>query len=900
MKKIQTKISRLKIKKPLVLLGIVVCFLLILVLPTVVEASSIDEMVPSDNNNEAIYNKYGATNYSFQTLLPERSFWQIGQKASDGIVRVYDHILSFFFLVLVQITRLFTFLAHQAFTFSFMDQLIDAIENIIQNITGVNNGLLGNGLWGSLFGIFASITVLYILFNMIRGRYMDGYQSAVGFIMAVVICLGFFSNAGTIIKSFNSIGNEMGGLVYSLLAKATGLNMDPNAGVGIISEQVWNELVVRPYSMLQFDDSELRKKDPQMLNEVLATAPFSEEREAVLQKAQSKYPAIGRERPYEQMLILVCYYIFSIFTLGLFTFWAILSVFYRVKLLIHAGVMAVTLLVTLLPGREAGFNSMKQQFIKLIGLCVMTTFVMFFLSLSLVFGHQSYDVVYQAGAGWFTAMIVEAIVVVVVFKYRNEIGDVFSKAAGHIPMPARAKSTVVDALQRNVTRTLYSNATGKISSMFNRKEHEGVPSTFKPAALSTADNNINDATTASMVLRYQREKKAAEQLSNDTGGQPQYSPFVQKVNENLQNGSKNPFRGLDKEWKEEKTRLSSVKADGGDMRNAILMQGVNEDMNDQEVAATLYSNENAIREASTFMVNRPKHAVNQMNRAKTLNRNRKLETAVDDFVMVQLFQRYKTEYKQAVDTSIETGEPVRHTDFVKNMDNGFKKAGLNTTNKVNTTMLSRKGRISVATHFQSIPEYGTQKEKLLKANESFRKVAVQNGGIPETPKFQPHPLQNPATIIKSMPPLPSAQIRTGGKMDYATQIKLPTSITATPVTEPKLTVNNVKFSNPDLKNKIETSRANLKNNITTEDLQDMRLEIDTNAKTAVVMNLRNKVSGEVSGGLDDMQASLEIMKKARGQLNRAEVTTANRSMEKSVANKAQSGRKQTRAYRQLD
>ncbi|WP_205419148.1 hypothetical protein, partial [Klebsiella pneumoniae] len=57
-----------------------------------------------------------------------------------------------FFLVLVQITRLFTFLSHQAFTFSFMDQLIDAAEDIIQSVAGVNNGLLGNGLWGSLLG----------------------------------------------------------------------------------------------------------------------------------------------------------------------------------------------------------------------------------------------------------------------------------------------------------------------------------------------------------------------------------------------------------------------------------------------------------------------------------------------------------------------------------------------------------------------------------------------------------------------------------------------------------------------------------------------------------------------------------------------------------------------------
>lgn len=927
-------------KKRLILAGTLFCLLMGVVVPTVVYASSIDNMVPSDDYDQAIYNKYGASHYAFQTVLPERSFWQVGSKATDGIVRVYDHMLSAAFYVLVQVTRLFTYLAHQAFTFSFMDQLIEAIEDIIQSISGVNNGLLGSGLWGSLFGTFAMITVLYILFNMIRGRYMDGYQSAAGFVMALVICLGFFANAGSVIKFFNGIGNEFGGLMYSGLARATGLNTNPDDGVKVISEQVWNELVVRPYTMLQFDDPDLRNKDAQTLNEVLVTEPFSPEREAALKKAQSKYPAVARERSNEQMIIIATYFIFGAFVLGLFLFWAVVSIFYRFKLLVHAGVMSVTLLATLLPGREAGFNSMRQQFIKLIGLCVMTAFVMFFLSLSLVFGHKAYDVVYNAGGGWFTAMIVEAIVVVVVFKYRNEIGQVFSKAAGHIPMPQRPKSTVVDALQRNVTRTLYNGAVSKVSGMFNRKEHEGVPSSFKPSALSTADTNINDATTASMMLRYQREKRAAEELAAETGEPVQYSPYVQQVNENLRVGTKNPFRGMDKEWKEEKTRLSAIKADGGDVRTAILMQGVHDDMNDQEVAATLYSNENAIREAGSFMVNRPKDAVNQISRAKTLNRNRKLETAVDDFVMVQLFQRYKTEYKQAVDASIESGEPVRHTDFVKGMDARFKDAGLNTTQKVNSAMLSRRGRIAAASHFYTLPEYGEQKERLLKANEAFRKTAVQGGGVQDVPEFKLHPLQNPASILKMMPPLPTA--RDAGSISYMTRTpvtitttnvvdpklvtkdlknpelrmqqpsmvssagsisfttKTPLTITARNMVDPKLVIKDVKFSNAELKNQIESARAKLKDNLTATDLQDMRLVIDTNAKTEVVMNLKNKVSAEVTGGLDDMQASLEIMKKARGRLPQADVSAANKNIEQSVAKKAQSGRKQTRTLKQLD
>lgn len=93
----------------------------------------------------------------------------------------------------------------------------------------------------------------------------------------------------------------------------------------------------------------------------------------------------------------------------------------------------------------------------------------------------------------------------------------FSKATGVIPQIPKAKSTVVDAFQRNVTRTLYNTAANKVSGIFNSKEREGVPSTFNPSSLSKASTVLNDATSSSMMLRYQREKQAAESIATESG-----------------------------------------------------------------------------------------------------------------------------------------------------------------------------------------------------------------------------------------------------------------------------------------------------------------------------------------------------------------------------------------------
>ncbi|WP_039835501.1 CD3337/EF1877 family mobilome membrane protein, partial [Paenibacillus sonchi] len=712
-------------------LSIVLFFILVASVPAgVVYASSLDTMVPSDTNTDANYNRYGVSHYSFQTLSEDHHFWQVGAVAKDGIVGAYDSILSATFLAIVQITRFFNFVSREAFTFSMMDALIDGIAEIIRQVTGVNTGFItSGGLFDSLGGIAVMITAAYILWLMVKTRFLDGMQQAFSFLIALIVIIGFFANAGPMLKGANNAVSSVGTVIYSALAKATGLSTNSANGVVIISEQVWNELVIRPYTMLQFDSSDLATKDPVLLDQVLKSQPFSDERQAVLASAASKYPAVGQVRSSEQMIMILVFFIFSAIILGLFTYWAILTIFMRFKLLSHAAVMSVTLIGALLPGREAGVAVLRSQFTKLIGYVVMTAMTMFMLDLSLVMGHFTYDVVFKVGKGWFLALFLESIMIFVIFKYRNEITQVFGKATGIPSNLPRPKSTVADALQRNVTRTLYNTAANKVGGLFNRRGREGVPASFSPSALSRAHNSLNDATSASMMLRYQREREAAESMATEEGQEVQHTPFVQRVNENLRNGAKNPFRGMDKEWKEEQQRLKNVQDDKGNMKEAILTQGIVDGMNDQEAAAVIYGNEHAIRKAATYMVERPKRVGEQMARAKSLNRDHQLKTSVDDFCMIQLFDRYKVDYKQAVEASHVSGDPVKHSDFVKNMDARFGEAGLNNTTKVNNTMLHRNSRISIAPMFEDMPEFQQVKMKLLHANEALRRISPPTEGV---------------------------------------------------------------------------------------------------------------------------------------------------------------------------
>lgn len=890
--RIKSQLSQPHKEKRWISLVLIIFFLISSVMTShVAYADALDEMIPKDETTNTNYNKYGVSHYSFQTVAKDRHFWQVGAKAQDGIVRAFDHGLSMLFLANVQIARFFNFIAREAFSFSMMDQLIDIVSDIIKSITGINGSSIASGsFWDSLGGMLATITVCYICILMVRGRFLDGYSQALTFVMALVIAFSFFANAGPFLKFANSFVGSIGDGIYLSLAKTTGLKTNSNEGVTVISEQVWQELVIRPYTMLQFDDTKIAEKDPQTLDKVLTTEAFSDEREDALKEAASKYPKVEQERSASQMIIVLVNIVFSLFILGYFCFWALATIFMRFKILIHSSFMSITLIGALFPGREAGFSVIRSQFIKLIGLLMMTAMTMIFFNFSLVFGHLVYDAVaVKANRGWFIGMLFEALAVFMVFKYRNEITGVFSKATGIMPAMPKPKSTIVDSVQRNITRSLYNGATNKVSGMFNRKEHEGVPRTFNPSSITKADNNLNDATSASMMLRYQREKQASEEIATESGEPAQYTPYVQKVNENLRNGTTNPFRGMDKEWKDEKNRLKDIKNDGGNVKQAILTQGVHEGMNDQEVAATIYGNENAIRQASTFMVQRPKRAVDQMERVKTLNRNRKLQTAVDDFTMIQLFDRYKVEYKQAVDTANMTDQPVHHSKFVKDMDARFRESGLKTNQTINDTMLVRSGRISIASKFEGMEEFKNYKMQLLKANEAFRKItAPKDGIVAPGPQIRTTAPVSSKSVISKMPPLPNSHVSSHKQtLDQKAAILL----NVKPTVDTKLNPKSVTFSDKTLKTQMNDSKQKLKSVMNADDL---RLEINTETKQKVAIQLKDKISTEVSSGLQDELKHLKTMQRSRQM---ATVSNAAESLSKQVQQTAQTARKQNKNKR---
>ncbi|MFX3639840.1 MAG: CD3337/EF1877 family mobilome membrane protein [Candidatus Pristimantibacillus sp.] len=928
------KVSKRFSKKTLFISGSILLLLIVFILPvTIGYAQSLDQMIPSDGNNKAIYNQFGVTHYSFQTVPPSRGFFAFEDKAGDTMQRIMDMWLSGGFLLSVWVTQFLTFIARQAFTFSFINDLIDAVGKMISSVMGISGGRFQGGLWNSLAPVFLTIAGFYVLFQIFKARFIESIQTMISFILVIAIIVIFASQAGFLMKKANEVGNSVQDIIYQSMAYTTGLDNNTGKGIEAISSQVWNEQVIRPYNMLQFDSINVPLADTK---KVLATAPYSDERKKVLEGMKRSYPGIESFRFGEQFLLILLNFIFSLFISGFFIFWSLSVIYHRFRMLVHGTAMSVSLLGALLPGRAAGLSVIRDQFLKLLGSIAMIVLTGFFLNLSLVLGHVTFNIV-STTAGWFVGMIAECIMVVVIFKYRNGFGNMFNKALGNAPQLKENKSVFVDALKRNATRSMYSFAQGKVGQMFNKHSTDGVPATFNPQAMRNAKDNVEDATSSSMMLRYQNEKTASEDMSKATGNPVQYTPFVRQVNDNLQNNMKNPFRGLDKEWTAEKTRLSNIKKDGGDLEAGVLSQGIDPDMSDQEVASHMYLNEKSIREAGTFMSSRPQEALHQMSKAQVLNRSGRLNNALNDYTMDTLFQRYKKDQRQSIQTSEESGQPIQHTPFVKEMDKRFVESGLNSNHEINQAMGSRKKRIRLSPQFESMPEFKQQRMTVLKANEALTRVPgtqyeespvqkVNNVGPINTQKYLdkvPYlaTAANSTAAAKNVPmavPLalsltPSLSIKQNGKLSdlqgnldnavkaASPKISVPSSQTSpasvnknmdnkvrvnvnqslTPELNVTSKMGTVRFNDQALKSTMDSAANQVRQSFTIED-RDYNITESSTSKVAV--NLKQQIKPQLT---HDLKQELNHLQTMKLQSNRvATVNKATNALEEKVKNSA--------------
>ncbi|MBE3650817.1 CD3337/EF1877 family mobilome membrane protein [Paenibacillus polymyxa] len=852
----------------------------------------IDNLIPNDGSS-ANYNQ-PASRYQVETVNPDRGALEIEEKAQDSMNAFLDFVVSGCLMITIYTTKFFIFIAQEAFEFRYFNLIVDVVVELVQNLTGIRFGSWGDGLWGDFIGVFIQITIVYILFLMIKGRFLDGMSSIASFLIALAIILAFFTNLGPFLKGVNSFGEDLNNSFYITFSSnstnpgtGVGNNSSNNGkgGVSGFSRELWTEVVDRPYQMMQFDSMNV---DPTTLKKVLNTEPDSEDRTKALKDAEVDYPHVAKSRTLSKFGIVIMNGILSLIILICFSYFAFFSILGRLKALYQSAMMSFTLFAALLPGRGGGVPALQPQFIKLIGSLFSAVMGLLFLDISLVLGHGVFTVVHKITSSWFVSLVIETITILAGFYFRKDIAGFLVRkvnpgSGGGIQVPQRKPSVLAYSFKRKLSDGIYDRTVGKaVSTIFggNKGANKvGMPRKFNPLSLNNANKSLDDATAASMSLRYHNEKTAAEDVAASSGEPVQYTPFVSKVNENLENGMKNPFRGLDKEWKTEKDRLASIKSGKGNMKDAILTRGIHPGMNDQQVASVMYANESAIRQTGDFFKDRPKEASQQIKIAKKLQGNEKLKASMDDFAMMQLYKRYKQDQRDSVQQARKTGERVQQTPFVQDMNLRFKTAGLHNASQIKTAMSNPLKRASIISHFSGMPEFSKQQTKLLDANESLNIMT-------RSTRLSAAPAKINAVSIKG--PLQSKAreqiIRqaTGSKVDT---VKIPYRAHIAPELNTRMDMSKVKIKDTKLQSAMREKSAEIKRLMVEEGTSEKLNVVNTKqVQMEQAFKIKNKMSSEITEALRTEKKSLTIMNKASkvAEISDANINVANNIKKRAV------------------
>lgn len=938
---------------------IILCFtwLLFIIMPAPASASSIGNIVPTDGSSSN-YNDYPLDHYNIETYTPERGAFEIADKAQDATNAFWDNVFSIFFLVHAFLAKIFIFIAQEAFEFSYFNTMIDMVADIVKDVTGISFGNWGTGLWGGYLPVFIELMLVYVMYLLIRSRLLDAFSQALSFIMVLVLIMGFFTFLGPTLKYINNTVGDINRFAVSTVTTGSASG-DPASSVRQLSSEVWHQVVIRPYTMLQFDTAQV---DPSTLSSVLSTAPGTDERSAALEAAAQKYPGVQNARIPAKALMLILNGFLSGFILVLYIYLGVMTIGTRMLAIVRSAISSITLFVALLPGKGVGITVIQKQIGGVFVAAVSTVLYMFFLSFTLVLGQGLYSAVYNQTNSWLIAILLQVILLCVILwqaKRRNgHFTNPYAKNINSNSEKTKKPSMISRTFQRRLGDDLYDGTLGRKGPLLGHSNLRSnrVPRGFNSSGILNNGRNVNAAVATSMMLRYQREKDAAEKHAHETGAPLMYSPFVEQVHTNLQNGFNNPFKGLDKDWNRESERLAAVKKAGGNLKDAVLTQGVQPHMNDEQVAETMYRNEYSINQARAFMDERPKEAMQQIKSAKKLVKSDQMDQSVDRFAFDQMYTRYNKERMDRVNAAKASGEPITYTPFVENMDERFKQAGLQSAAEIKAAMNDKSKRADLMVHFKGMDEFQNTKDKLYAANEKYRKSTGKNesGSSSVAPSVEPNMKKSsPLKVQSSAQPsraatlskLLQAGVTASTSNDRATQISSLAKMVGASATlysqgredtsrvgsliriisnvdtvldtkqtkavraegfrnlisledvknlkvaktvqvEPKadVKVDQVKFSNPELKTKMDKAYAVLKEAIASQDGSGSD-SLTTSAEQKWVM--KRKISTEVTDSLNQQHTQKVIHDNAK----MAPMTPANNEFVQSLIQKATLARK---------
>ncbi|UDW09484.1 CPBP family intramembrane metalloprotease (plasmid) [Bacillus cereus] len=356
----------------------------------------------------------------------------VGKDLQRMLYTTCQWLANMAFQLNVILGQLTIFLVDQALNLDIVDTVADKLGAAMQNIAGIGKGgFSSSGLFPAIIGIACVLSACYAGYIFfIKRQPSKGLSELVKTVLVIAFIVTYIGNAGTILKSANTISSEIS---VTVLAKATGtVAGDPGRSkadaIFSVKKQIWDLLVERPYLFLQYGEDSKEKLGAEQVDELLAKAP-GEDRIKIVQKEVKDQgnqmmviSSVG-----ERLVFTVMYYVVNTFAGVPVIAFCLLIVAFQLWFLVMSIISPIVMAVALLPGHRRVIESWASQWIRPLALKI-------FMSVMLVIIFTVAELLYvlpEAGvAGYVSTMIFQILVFVLCYIFRGNIVAAFSRARG--------------------------------------------------------------------------------------------------------------------------------------------------------------------------------------------------------------------------------------------------------------------------------------------------------------------------------------------------------------------------------------------------------------------------------------------------------------------------------------
>lgn len=355
----------------------------------------------------------------------------VGKDLQRMLYTTCQWLANMAFQLNVILGQLTIFLVDQALNLDIVDTVADKLGAAMQNIAGIGKGgFLSSGLFPAIIGIACVLSACYAGYIFfIKRQPSKGLSELVKTVLVIAFIVTYIGNAGTILKSANTMSSEIS---VTVLAKATG-TVAGNPGrskadaIFSVKKQIWDLLVERPYLFLQYGEDSKEKLGTKRVDELLATAPGKDRESKVQEEIKRGNQMMIVTSVGERLVFTVMYYVVNTFAGVPVIAFCLLIVAFQLWFLVMSIISPLIMAVALLPGHRRVIESWASQWIRPLALKI-------FMSGMLVIIFTVAELLYvlpEAGvAGYVSTMIFQILVFVLCYLFRGNIVAAFSRARG--------------------------------------------------------------------------------------------------------------------------------------------------------------------------------------------------------------------------------------------------------------------------------------------------------------------------------------------------------------------------------------------------------------------------------------------------------------------------------------